>query len=109
MRVYLSGPISGAPDFRERFAAAEEYVRHLGCFSVVNPASFSCMALWSWADSIIFDLGLLRDVDALVSLPGACASRGARIEMEFARGHGIPVLDLCDFRSWAAAAQRGVS
>ena len=103
MKLYLSGPITGVPDYRDRFFQAEDYLRHLGPgVEVINPAAFSCMALWEWEDCMLFDLKLLRGADTLVSLPGSANSKGARIEADFARGMGIPVFDLCEVRAWVA-------
>lgn len=109
MKVYLSGSISEDPDYRTKFTAAAEYIDHLGQFTIVNPAAWCCMALWPWAECILFDLAIIRGVDALVSLPGSEKSPGAQIEVLYARRLGLPVLDLADFRSWAIEAQRSAS
>jgi len=37
MRIYISGPITGTTDYKERFAAAEEKLKANG-YEVVNPA-----------------------------------------------------------------------
>ena len=35
-RIYISGPVTGTKDYKERFARAEGYLSGMG-FSVVNP------------------------------------------------------------------------
>lgn len=106
MTVYLSGPISGCPGYREIFAQAARYVEHLhDSIAVINPAATIDRPGWTWADWMIFDLHLLRKADVLMSLPGSEQSHGARTEREFARGLGIPVLDLAEARAWSATIE----
>jgi hypothetical protein len=87
-------------DYKERFLAAADFCEHLGDdIEVINPASSISRPNWQWADWMIFDLHLLRGADVLVSLPGSESSPGARTELEFAKGFGIPCVDLGDFRA----------
>ena len=102
MTVYLSGPITGIPDYKERFHAAALYVEHLGDIEVINPAATVERPTWNWSDWMLYDLHLLTKADALVALPGSEASPGATVERAFAFGLGIPVLDLAEARAWAA-------
>jgi len=107
MKLYLSGPITGIPDYKEKFSQAAEYLCHLGDeVEVIDPSTFAGEYGWNWADWMLYDLRALRGADALVSLPGSMESRGARVEVEFAKGMGIPVLDLFDVRSWVANGGR---
>lgn len=105
--VYLSGPITGIADYRERFATAEDYVRHLGDFEIINPADLPAPygPGTAWADWMINDLQLLRGAAVMVILPDSEKSPGCAIELLFAKGLKIPTLDLAAFREWAA--QRG--
>jgi hypothetical protein len=108
MKLYISGPITGVPDYKEKFSQAAGYLGHLGDeVEIIDPSTFAGEDGWNWADWMLIDLRALRGADALVSLPGSMASRGARVEAEFARGMGIPVLDLCDVRAWIAKGGRG--
>jgi hypothetical protein len=104
--VYLSGPITGIEDYRERFSTAEDYVRHLGEFKIVNPADLPAPygPASAWADWMINDLQLLRGADVMVILPDSEKSSGCAIELIFAKGLKIPTLDLAAFREWAARA-----
>jgi hypothetical protein len=107
VKAYLSGPITGIADWRERFAQAAEYVGHLGA-EVINPASLEPpVAKPSWADYLIYDLTHLRHANVLVLLPGAEASPGALVEKAFALGLGIPIVDLAELRAHLAQSQRG--
>lgn len=101
--VYLSGPISGVIDYRERFRAAEMEVERHHAGDIINPADQGSAPDWEWADWMIYDLALLRKAKVLVQLPGCSASRGAKIEDSFARGMGIPVVRLEDFEEWVNA------
>lgn len=40
MRIYISGPITGTTDYKERFAVAEEKLKANG-YEVVNPAKLA--------------------------------------------------------------------
>jgi hypothetical protein len=106
MTVYLSGPITGVSDYKERFAKAQGYIEHLAPVEVINPASYLDRPTWTWADWMLFDLHLLTKAHVLVSLSGSDESKGARVERDFALGLGIPVLDLADFRAWAATISK---
>jgi len=106
MKAYLSGPITGIPDWRERFAQAAEYVGHLGA-EVINPAHLEPpIAAPSWADYILYDLTHLRRANVLVLLPGADRSPGALVEKAFAIGLGIPVVDLAEIRGHLVQSER---
>jgi hypothetical protein len=83
----------------EHFEAAAQYVGHLGDFDIVNQAAGIRRPNWEWADWVIFDLHLIRGVDVVIRLPGSDESAGARTELEFAKGLGLPCIDLADFRA----------
>jgi hypothetical protein len=105
--IYLSGAISNNPDYRKDFAEAEGYVEHLQApIAIVNPANFPPMEKWTWADWLLFDLRVLRDCDALLLLPRSFGSWGCLIEQYFARGMGIPILDMSEVRIWADELRR---
>ena len=72
MKVFISGPISGVPNYRERFAEAEAELRTLG-HVVLNPAALPdgmtqadymrlCFAMIDVADAVLF----LRDSEKSV-------------------------------------------
>lgn len=64
-RVFISGPISGVEDYKERFAEKA-------------------------ADYLLECLEELVHCDGICFLPGARKSKGSLIEREFAKYAGIP-------------------
>lgn len=85
LRLYLSGPMTGMPDFnRPAFCAAAERLRTRG-FEVVNPAEFAPRhELMSWSDWMRIGVAELSRCDGVVALPGWRDSNGARIEIGLA-------------------------
>ena len=92
MKVYLSGPISGVPDYRERFAAAAAWVRETGN-EPVNPAE-NDFAPEQSAFALLVGLHQLYDCEAIAMLPGWEHSAGANIERLFAEYVGLLVVDV---------------
>ena len=90
-RVYISGPMTGRPQYnRPAFFAMEKRLKALG-FSVLNPAGWPEQP--TWEDYLRVDLAMLsRYADAIMLLDGWEHSRGARTEAAMARGLGLPVL-----------------
>ena len=90
-RVYISGPMTGRPQYnRPAFFAMEKRLKALG-FSVLNPAGWPEQP--TYEDYLRVDLAMLsRYADAIMLLDGWEHSRGARAEAAMARGLGLPVL-----------------
>ena len=107
--IYLSGPITGNPYYKQQFALAEKLLRKRG-YLVINPASL----VLEWADAmpeaerwtgyITFDLCMLDALQNMVMiyfLPGTGHSKGSRLEYAFAVRHNIPwryILD--EYANW---------
>ncbi len=93
-RVYISGPMTGAPNYNyPAFGAAAQQWRALG-WGVVNPAeSFGGDASRPRSDYMRTDLEHLLTVDAIAMLPGWQDSAGARLEHAIAGELGLDVLD----------------
>lgn len=110
-RIYISGPMTGIPQFNfPVFDAAAAHLRDLG-LEVVSPAELDApetreAALASpdgapgsgttsdetWADFLARDVKLIADeIDAVALLPDWHKSRGARLETFVARLCGRPV------------------
>ena len=106
-RVYLSGPIAGIPDARERFEIAASAID--GEFEVVNPFDVAPLRhdgepcgegyhpgddADGHASSACFmrtDLIALLACDAIIMLPGWQDSRGATVELAVAEACGLGV------------------
>ena len=97
-RVFISGPMSGLPDFnRPAFHSAEEELTSR-CIESVNPAY-----LGLWLDDgaphdmfLAVSLAVIPYCAALIQLPGWRKSAGARAEHACALAHGLPVFSLED-------------
>lgn len=87
MTVYISGPMTGLPEYNyPAFAAAKAYLQGLG-FYVLSP--HEAPACDSWAAYMKHDLKLLLECEAIVLLPGWKTSRGALLEKMVADNLGI--------------------
>jgi hypothetical protein len=85
LRVYISGPMTGYPDFnREAFHKAEVKLDAAG-FDAVNPAKFPEQKGWVWHHYMRYDIKLLvTDCTSIYMLDGWQHSRGAKLEREIA-------------------------
>lgn len=97
MRYYLSGPMTGRPDFNyPAFNKAAEILRAHG-LEIVNPAEN-----FEGDDSLPREVYMAKDVrdlmtcDAIILLPDWHTSKGARLELEIADQIGLEILQLDD-------------
>jgi hypothetical protein len=90
MIVYISGPMTGLTNFnRDSFALAEAYLKRDG-HEVRNPA---CLPDgWTYDHYMEIDLAMLKQCDAIVSLPGAPSSPGAKVELAQAEKDGLKAI-----------------
>lgn len=103
MRLYISGPMTGIPDWNfPAFNAAAEVLSEYG-YDVSNPAGGGADSGKSWADYLKEDIRLLLDCDGVATLPGWTASRGACLEVHIARSLGMPVRA---WHEWLSPARR---
>ena len=91
--VYLSGPMTGLPDFnRPAFHAAAAALRAQG-HVVINPAEVDLGPDATWVDYMRVHLAeIARRVTRVFVLPGWESSRGAQLEVHVARSLGLPVV-----------------
>jgi hypothetical protein len=91
--VYLSGPMTGLPDFnRPAFHAAAAALRAQG-YVVINPAEVDLGPAATWVDYMRIHLAeIARRVTQVFVLPGWEGSRGAQLEVHVARSLGLPVV-----------------
>lgn len=95
--VYISGPMSGLPDYNfAAFNAAAAMLRTSG-FHVLNPADFGANPEVPWRRCLERDLVTMFHADVVVTLPGWEKSKGAVLETHVARELGISVMTLRDF------------
>ena len=101
-KIYLSGPMTGKPDFnRTAFAEAAARLRDLG-FEVVNPHEMKEPFLkmndpdYNWRQYLARDISALLtgDFDGVVVLPGWKDSRGSVLELLVAQYIGLKVFPL---------------
>lgn len=80
-KIYIAGPITGDPEYSEKFSAAEAYLSWKG-WRVLNPAILP--ADLDPADYMPICMAMLNQADAIVLLQGAQNSLGAQVEQYFA-------------------------
>jgi|SRR5579875_4104730 len=94
MKVYISGPMSGLPDYNyPAFFRAAEVIHELGD-EPINPAEGVPDLHQPWVWYMRRALRMLLDADAVAMLPGWEASKGARLEYVIAQQLGMPVIEL---------------
>lgn len=92
MRIYVSGPMVGLPDFNfPAFKAEAKRLRDLG-FEVIDPSeNFDGKQNLPRPIYMRADVGHVLNVDALSVLPGAVKSKGSMLEIAIAHELGLPV------------------
>lgn len=80
MKVYIGGKITGDPGYRDKFAAAEIQLGWQG-HTVLNPAELP--SGMSREDYMRICFAMIDVADAVVFLPDAVDSAGARLEKEY--------------------------
>lgn len=92
-KVYISGPMTGLPDFNfPAFDDAACRLRHLG-IEVVSPAELCVDTTKPWQECMREDIKALVDCDAVLVLPGWDKSRGASLEVFIATQLGLRVIN----------------
>lgn len=90
MRWYISGPMTGLPDLnRSAFAQAAALIRAAG-HTALNPAELCPLGI-TWKGAMQIDLAALKTADGVLLLPNWEQSRGARIEVWWARRHDLEI------------------
>lgn len=88
-KIYISGPISGTEDYKERFEKAEKELKALG-YRVINPAKVNANLPedTTWEEYMKISLCMLSMCDGIYMMEGWPLSRGARTEYHYALGAG---------------------
>lgn len=89
MRIYISGPVTGTKDAKERFANAEKVLQAAGN-EVINPFSIceSMPESTKWMEYMDITLAAMRNADAVYMLKDWEESHGASVEYHYAAGTG---------------------
>lgn len=91
MRVYISGPITGDPEYKKHFQEAAAELASRG-YDVVNPAEAFDERGLTYQQIIKIDLLLLETCDYIYMLPGWPESTGARCEYAYAEAIGLKIM-----------------
>lgn len=92
-RIYLSGPMTGRPEFNfPAFHAAADVLRSKG-LSVTNPAEIKPEGEPSWSACMRADIKAMLDCCTVALLPGWEDSKGANIEARLAIQLGMRVVE----------------
>lgn len=90
-RTYISGPMTGLPEFNfPAFHAKAAELRQAGV-DVINPAEHDEAPDLPWQVYLRKDIKMLMDCDTIHMLPGWRKSRGARLELLIALKLGFAV------------------
>lgn len=83
-RVYISGPMTGLPNYNfDEFNRVAELLRFEG-YNVVNPADHGVIPGWEWKDYLKLDIKDMLGCNIVATLEGWEESRGARLEVHIA-------------------------
>jgi hypothetical protein len=91
MILYLSGPITGQPDYREKFGKVAEILTQMG-HVVLNPAALPVGLKWSQYMRI--GEAMVSAASGIVLLEGWESSSGARKELALALEMNIHIFTL---------------
>lgn len=92
-KVYISGPISGMPDYnKEAFDKAEKAIRSEGLIPVSPFSLLPISHALLWEDYMKADIKALMDCAYIYPLSGWELSTGAQMEMELAKQLRIKIL-----------------
>lgn len=96
--VFISGPITNEPNYKENFKNAKKHLKSLGYKHIINPVKLQSV-LPEKIDYDAFlkiDLAVLAACDVIYLLNNWDRSNGASTEMKFAQDNGLEIL----FEPW---------
>ena len=78
MKIYISGPISGVLDYKEKFDQAEKHLKEeYPNAEIINPTMIVLPSTCTHEDYMKIDFMLLDLCDAIYMMPGWDLSKGA--------------------------------
>lgn len=89
--IFISGPITDEPNYKNNFICAERKLKLLG-YEVVNPTILPIISDWDRDVYMDICINLLCFCDSIYMLIGYNKSIGALQELEFARRHGKEII-----------------
>ncbi|WP_424766260.1 DUF4406 domain-containing protein [Paenibacillus sp. sgz302251] len=93
MNIYISGPMTGHPEFNyPAFRLAAHRLRELG-YSVISPHEIEPYEK-TWEGFMRADIKALMDCKKVATLAGWEESRGARIEVDLAKALGMEIVTI---------------
>jgi len=93
--IYISGGITGITEeeYMKRFNRAEEDLWNFGYEEIINPANVSAMLPELYhSEYMTVCMALLSLCDSIYMLKGYERSKGAMMELEYAKKHGYKVV-----------------
>lgn len=91
MKLYLSGPMSGIPEWNfPEFNRIAKLLRSHG-YDIVNPAENVHNVGKEWHECLRYDIVQLVGCDGIALMAGWHKSRGARLEFEIAERLGMVI------------------
>lgn len=93
MKIFISGPISGNPNFQERFKEAEIIILKRNHVPI-NPAAFHKIPAFEYfnrAECQKIEFAMLECCDGIYMMEGWSNSRGARLEHDYAKVLGLSI------------------
>lgn len=95
LTIYLSGPISSAPDFKANFASAEKFLLRFNPRRILNPTIFP--PGWDYHEYMAHCMLMVQHADVIVTLDMAAHSPGSRAEVAYAHSLKKQVRTLAEF------------
>ena len=88
--VYIAGKITGDPEYKAKFAEAQQSLEAKG-YIVVNPAIFPLRG-FTYEQYVRMGIALLNECETICLLPDWKDSEGAKFELEYAYIMGKEVM-----------------
>lgn len=90
--IYISGAITGDPNYKAKFAAVETKLSEMG-FEPINPARTDLGPEATYKDYLDHGLTQLMQADMACRIGPAMGSDGLSVEMFYAEEAGIPIMN----------------